>query len=105
MTDPADDEINELLRMAFEGGFAEIVRQVVIRTTDSDVVEIQGHDDGTFEMWFARTTAGFTGEELSNLQTLFEVKELGIYGDPQLAGTESGTELEGHLHAVLKPDV
>lgn len=107
MTDnPHETEAtNRLLRAAFTGGNSEILRDVIGAVAGVDVVELDVRDGGDeIEVWMGSPGA-ITGSELRDLQRLFEIGEMGVYGDPNLAGTPEGDRTDGAFHAVLSPAV
>jgi hypothetical protein len=67
-------------------------------------VDVQQDDSGAFEFWLDNPSS-ITGDELDDVQSLFEVHEIGVYGDPLLAGTDEGGPNEGLFHMVLSIDV
>jgi hypothetical protein len=99
----ADEEaVKEMLYSLFDLGPERAVTLVVETATTVDVVDIQRHSDGTYEVWMEGAGA-WTGEELERIQTVFDVKEVGSYGDPLLRGTTEGSGLDGAFHAILDP--
>ena len=106
MTDYSDDAdvVNRLLRSAFGNGEEEVVQTLIEHVAGTAVFDL--HRPGNrneFEVWFGGN-ASLTGDELRALQRLFDVKEMGVYGDRNLAGTEEDNGLEGRFHAILIPN-
>lgn len=56
------------------------------------------NDDNVFEIWLR---AGLTADELAAVQDAWTVEEVGVFGDPALAGTPEGSQLEGKFHMIL----
>ena len=54
--------------------------------------------DSVFELWLR---SGMDAEELAAVQDIWTIEEVGVYGDPELAGTPEGSHLEGKFHMVL----
>jgi hypothetical protein len=74
----------ELISKALEiENDADMVKTIVENVANITIEEIANRD-GEFEI-FAKPS-GITGKELNNLQELFRVREIGIYGDPEIPG-------------------
>jgi hypothetical protein len=55
-------------------------------------------DDSVFELWLR---SGMDAEELAAVEDIWTIEEIGVYGDPELAGTPEGSHLEGKFHVIL----
>jgi hypothetical protein len=104
MTETTDEAVDKLLRAAFAGSSEDVVVAVLESLTSTEVKDVQSHSSGEFEFWLDSPPA-ITGDELDDVQSLFEVHEIGVYGDPLLAGTDEGGPNEGLFHMVLSIDV
>lgn len=95
------DLIDELLRAAFGTGNEAVVETVVENVARVEVLDCQQHGEHTFEVWMG-SPSSWSGGDLEAIEALFTVREIGVYGDPALRGTEEGNSLDGALHAVLR---
>ena len=72
----------ELISKALElESDSDMVKTIVENIANISIEDIANRD-GEFEI-FAKPS-GITGKELNNLQELFTIKEIGIYGDPKI---------------------
>lgn len=55
---------------------------VIIETIGNVTVEDIDNRDGEFEVFMKPT--GITGRELEKLQEIFAIREIGVYGDPDI---------------------
>lgn len=100
-----DTVVNAIIRDTLGSNNEEILRTVIEAVANVDVIDMQVNErKDHVEVWMKRPSA-LTGEELRSLQRIFEVHEIGVYGDPLLAGTEEDTGLEGTFHMLVTPDV
>jgi hypothetical protein len=60
---------------------SELVRQIIENVGNVQVQEIDKRDN-EFEVFMR--PSGFTNRELENLKQIFELIEIGVYGDPNL---------------------
>ena len=60
---------------------SELVRQIIQNVGNVQVKEIDKRGN-EFEVFMH--PSGFTSKELENLKEIFELKEIGVYGDPDL---------------------
>jgi hypothetical protein len=70
--------ISKALGLENDGDMAKTIIENVANITIEEI----DNKDGKFEI-FAKPS-GITGKELTKLQELFRVREIGIYGDPEI---------------------
>lgn len=78
----------------------ESILEAVVDAPSVVVHDIQTLGNGDIEVWL---NAGLDGGELAEIQHLYDVREVGVYGDPELAGTREGSSTDGKFHMVLSP--
>lgn len=94
--------IKEVLYSVFSGDNEAVIQHIIEVVGGVEVLDVQYHNDGSFEVWIGQP-GSFTGDELSDIEVLFDVEEIGVYGDPELAGTEEDNGLEGTFYARVTP--
>lgn len=97
------DEEKDLLANVFSAdGVDEMHRMVLEAIIESpgDAVAEVDTSNGIVEVWL---NTGVTGEELTILERFYDIREFTVYGDPQLAGTPEGDELDGKQYLSLEP--
>lgn len=62
---------------------SELVTQIIENVGNIQVQDIDKRGN-EFEVFMK--PSGFTGKELENLKQIFELKEIGVYGDPNIPG-------------------
>lgn len=97
----------DLLHEAFGDNLEEITRSlldtIVDGPSDTVVLDAQAASDGSdVEVWLS---TNLTEDELDAVESLYRVREVGVYGDPALAGTEAGGNLDGTVYLHLRPDL
>lgn len=79
----------------------EAVFEAIINAPVDVVADVNDHGDGTVEVWL---NTNLTEKEKDDVEVLYRIKEVGIYGDPELAGTPEGSRLDGkvYLHLAVR---
>ena len=82
MTESTKERRFDLMCKALEmESDSQMVKTIVEHIANIDIEDIQ-ETKGSFEI-FAKPT-GITGKRLNNLQELFTIQEIGIYGDAEV---------------------
>lgn len=105
--DDDDNDIeraNALLRRVFgtdPEAVTEAVLNTIINAPGDAVAEVAGHGERDIEVWL---NTNLTEKEKDDVEVLYRIREVGVYGDPALAGTDEGSDLEGktYLHLALR---
>lgn len=92
-----DQEMCKLLRDALGTDSESLITRVVESLANVDVIGLAVKDN-TMEVWARPNTV--TGGQLERLQAPFNVREIGVYGDPDLRDVEG--ELEGSFYMRLE---
>lgn len=103
-TEPDIDRANALLRRVFGTDAVSVTESILnklISAPSDAVYEVDELSDGDVEVWLS--ASGITGEEKDDIEVLYEIKEISVYGDPNMAGAVGGDEYDGKLYLRLDP--
>ena len=89
------EQMAVMVEKVFETENHEFIRMVIEKLGNVTVEDVDIIHNG-YEIFMEPNS--FTSEELNDIQTVFEIKEIGIYGDPDLPSDDV------YLHMVVEPE-
>lgn len=80
-----------------------ILNSLIEDNRENPVIDSQTVGNNRIEVWFHRGFSGLTGKELTDLQQIFDIHEISIYGDVNMVGHSSDSGFEGTFHMIVSP--